>query len=150
MYIYVNICYMYTHVCVCVLSHFSCVWFFSTSWTVARHAPLSMRFSRQEHWSGSPCPPPGDLPNLGMETVSPGAPALQVDSSPLSHRESPYMCVYICKYIPMPIYVQRERGRAERRFLIVFLKLGGEVPEVAFLHFRLPDFQKLFIRSLIA
>ena len=31
---------------------FSCVWFFVTPWAVARHAPLSMGFSRQEHWSG--------------------------------------------------------------------------------------------------
>ena len=34
-------------------------------------------FSRQEHWSGLPCPPPGDIPNPGIE---PGSPALQVDS----------------------------------------------------------------------
>ena len=37
------------------------------------------RFSRQEYWSGLPCPPPGDLPNPGIE---PGSPALQVDSLP--------------------------------------------------------------------
>ena len=36
--------------------------------------PLSMRFSRQWYWSGLPCPPPGDLPNPGIE---PGSPALQ-------------------------------------------------------------------------
>ena len=40
------------------------------SWTVARQAPLSMGFSRQEHWSGLPCPPPGDLPDPEMELVS--------------------------------------------------------------------------------
>ena len=39
----------------------SCVQFFVTPWTVACHAPLSMEFSRQEHWSGLPCPPPGYL-----------------------------------------------------------------------------------------
>ena len=38
-----------------------------TLWTVARQAPLSMGFSRQESWSGLPCPPPGDLPNPGIE-----------------------------------------------------------------------------------
>ena len=32
-------------------------------WTVARHASLSMGFSRQEYWSGLSCPPPGDLPD---------------------------------------------------------------------------------------
>ena len=41
----------------------SCIWLFAALWTVARQAPLSMRFSRQEHWSGLPLPPPGDLPN---------------------------------------------------------------------------------------
>ena len=42
-----------------------------TRWTVAHQAPLSMGFSRQEHWSGLPSPPPGDLPDPGIEfTVS--------------------------------------------------------------------------------
>ena len=36
---------------------------------VAHQAPLSLGFSTQEHWSGSPCPPPGDLPDLGIEPV---------------------------------------------------------------------------------
>ena len=39
-------------------------------WTVALQAPLSMEFSRQEYWSGSPFPPPGDLLDLGTEPVS--------------------------------------------------------------------------------
>ena len=39
------------------------VQFFATLWTVALQAPLSIGFSRQEYWSGLPCPPPGDLPN---------------------------------------------------------------------------------------
>ena len=46
-----------------VLSCFSHVQLFVTLWTVARQAPLSMGFSRQEHWSGLPFPPPGDLPD---------------------------------------------------------------------------------------
>ena len=50
---------------------------FRTPWTVAHQAPLSMGFFRQEYWSGLPCPPPGDLPNLGIE---PRSPALQADS----------------------------------------------------------------------
>ena len=40
-------------------------------WTVARQVPPSMGFSRQEYWSGLPCPLPGDLPNPGIESVSP-------------------------------------------------------------------------------
>ena len=67
---------------VCVLSHFSCVWLFVTLWTVACQAPLSMGFSRQEYWSGLPYSPPGDLPDPGMETVTPASPALQADSFP--------------------------------------------------------------------
>jgi len=40
-------------------------------WTVARQAPLSLGFPRQEHWSGLPFPPPGDLPGSGIEPTSP-------------------------------------------------------------------------------
>ena len=47
---------------------FSHVRLFATPWTVARQAPLSVRFSRQEYWSGLPCPAPGDLPNPGDQT----------------------------------------------------------------------------------
>ena len=48
-------------------------------WTVARWAPLSMGFSRKEYWSGLPFPSPGDLPNSGVEPMSP---ALQADDLP--------------------------------------------------------------------
>ena len=54
-----------------LLSHFSRVRLSATPWTIARQAPLSMGCSRQEYWSGLPCPPPGDLPQPGMEPVSP-------------------------------------------------------------------------------
>ena len=49
---------------------FSRVQLFVTPWTVARQAPLSMGFSRQEYWNGLPCPPPGDLPDPGIEPES--------------------------------------------------------------------------------
>ena len=67
------------YACVCVwnvLSLSSHIWLFATSWTVAHQAPLSMRFSRQEYWSGLPCPPPGDLPNPGIEPASLKSPSL--------------------------------------------------------------------------
>ena len=51
-----------------MLSHFSCTWLFTTLWTVAHQAPLSMGFSRQEYWSRLPCPPPGDLLTQGLST----------------------------------------------------------------------------------
>ena len=43
---------------------------FATPWTVAYQAPLSMGFSRREHWSGLPCPPPGNLSNPGIKLAS--------------------------------------------------------------------------------
>ena len=45
----------------------SLVWLFTTSWTVAYQAPLSMGFARQEYWSALPFPSPGDLPDPGIE-----------------------------------------------------------------------------------
>ena len=57
----------------CVLSHFNHVQLFETLWTVALQAPLSMGFSRLEYWSGLPCPPPGDLPDPGIEPKSPAS-----------------------------------------------------------------------------
>ena len=68
----------------CILGCFNCVWLFVTLWTVARQAPLSMGFSRQEYWSGLPCLPPCDLPDTGIEPVSPASPALAAGSLPLT------------------------------------------------------------------
>ena len=62
-----------------LLSH---VQLFKTPWTIARQAPLSMGFSRQEQWIGLPFPSLGDRPNLGIEPMSP---AWQVNSLPLHH-----------------------------------------------------------------
>ena len=56
--------------CSAVLSSFSCVQLFATPWTVARQAPLSIGFSRQEYWNGLSCPPPGDLPDTGIKPTS--------------------------------------------------------------------------------
>ena len=66
--------------CCCCLALKSCLTLCHTPWTVAHKSPLSMGFSRQEYWSGLPWPPPGDLPNPGIESMSP---ELQVDSLPL-------------------------------------------------------------------
>ena len=49
---------------------------FAVLWTVSHQASLSMGFSRQEYWSGLPCPPPGDLPNPGLKPTSLMSPAL--------------------------------------------------------------------------
>ena len=62
----------------CVISCFSRVRLCTALWTVSHQAPLSMGFSRQEYWSGLSCPPPGDLPNPGIEPTSLKSPALAV------------------------------------------------------------------------
>ena len=71
--------------CVQLLSHDQ---LFATPSTIVPQAPVSMQFPRQEYWSGLPFPTPGDLPDLGIEAVSP---ALQVNSLPLSHQGRPGM-----------------------------------------------------------
>ena len=63
------------HAC-CMLSHFSSVHPFETSWTVVPQAPLSMGFPRQEYWSGLPCPAPGDLPDSEIAPMSLKSPVL--------------------------------------------------------------------------
>ena len=52
----------------------------ATPWSVAHQAPLSMDFSRQEHWGGLPFPPPGDLPDRGIKPRSP-----RIDGQVLYH-----------------------------------------------------------------
>ena len=60
----------------------SCVQLSATPWTVAHQAFLSIGFSRQEYRSGSPRPPPGDLPDPGIEPVSPASQADSLPSEP--------------------------------------------------------------------
>ena len=71
-----------TQLCHAVLSH---VRLSATPWTAK--APLSTEFSRQEYWSGLPCPPPGDLPNPG---IKPRSPTLQQILYQLNHQGNPY------------------------------------------------------------
>ena len=74
---------LHSSVDMCMRSCFSHVQLFETLWAVASQAPLSTGFSRKEYWSGLPFPPPGDIPDPGIE---PTFPALQEDSLPLSTR----------------------------------------------------------------
>ena len=67
-----------------VCCHFSHVRLFATPWTVACQAPLSMGFSRQEYWSGLPCPSLGDLPNPGSNLCLLGLLHWQGSSLPLA------------------------------------------------------------------
>ena len=72
----------------CMLSHLNRVRLFATPCTVARQAPLPMGFPRQESWSELPFPPPGHLPDSGIEPTSPAASALQAESLLLSHQKA--------------------------------------------------------------
>ena len=65
--------------CACLFNEMKEPVVVQTPWTLARQASLSMGFPRQEYWSGSPLPSPGDLPGPGIEPTSP---ALAGDSFP--------------------------------------------------------------------
>ena len=67
---------------------------FAILWTVAHQAPLSMGFSRQEYWSGLPFPSPGDLPDPGIEPMSP---ALQADAKTSEPPGEPAIAIAILK-----------------------------------------------------
>ena len=69
-----------------------------TPWTVARQAPLSMGFPRQEYCRGLPFSSPGDLPDAGIEA---GSPALQADSLPAEPPGKP-------KQVTKQIIIQEE------------------------------------------
>ena len=66
----------------------------SLQWTADLQAHLSMGFSRQEHWSGLPFPPPGDLRTQGSNLCLPASPALQADSLPTEPPQSPHICEF--------------------------------------------------------
>ena len=87
------------HVCVQLLSR---VLLLETPWIVAHQLLLSMGFPRQEYWSGLPFPSPGDLPDPGMESVSPATPTLagrffttESPGSPYSFTGLPKMLAWV-------------------------------------------------------
>ena len=84
------------------------VWLIVTLWTIVHQAPLSMGFSRQEHWSGLPFPSPGDLSNPGIKHASPALAGefftAEPPGSPTQVRKKPTLnellrYPYICKSI---------------------------------------------------
>ena len=93
--------YKYIDVFVVVVWSPNHIQLFCDPMTVACQSPLSMEFSRQEYWSGLPCPPPGDLPNPGIE---PRSPALQADSL-LSELPGKPIFIYMWTYIYMCVCV---------------------------------------------
>ena len=87
------------YICIWVVKLLSHVQLFVTLWTVVHQAPLSMEFSRQDYWSKLPFPSPGDLPDPGIELMSP---KLQADSLP---SESPKDIWYIVFMYNINIYL---------------------------------------------
>ena len=86
-------------VCVCA-QLLSFVRLFAIPWTVAWQASLSMKFPRQEYWSGLPFPPLGDLPNPETEPASPVTPVLAGRLFAIEPHEKPNIikfntCVYL-------------------------------------------------------
>ena len=102
---------MVTHLshlcCACAKSLHS----YLTPWTVTRQIPLSMGFSRQEYWSVLPCPSPGDLPDPGIQPMSPalagrfftaeppGKPS-SIFPSPQSLGNADLLAIYIFLFFP--------------------------------------------------
>ena len=85
---------------VCVLSLLSCVRLFAAPWTIACQAPLSMGFSRPEHWSELPFPSPGDLSDRGIQPAFLMSPALAGGFFMTSVTwEAPNFCITKCIYI---------------------------------------------------
>ena len=87
---------VFISVCCAVLSRFSHVRLFATLRTVARQAPQSVGFSRQEYWSGLPWPPPGDLPDPGIEPMSLVPPALAGGFFSTSAAWGAHIQFYVC------------------------------------------------------
>ena len=88
---------------VCVLSHLSHVRLCATLRTVACWSPVPMEFSRQENWSGFPCPPPGDLFHPGIEPVSLKSPALTsrffTDSTTVALYKLVLLGCFVCLFL---------------------------------------------------
>ena len=85
-----------------MLSCFGCGWLFATPWTVARQAPLSMGFFRQEYWSGLPCLSLGDLPNTRIKSGS-----LQFSSVQLLSRVWLFVTPWIAACLASPELASR-------------------------------------------
>ena len=87
----------------CVPSRFSRVQLLVTPWTVARQAPLSMGFSRQEYWSGLPFPSPGALSHLGIKPTSLKSPTLVGGFFTTSTTSETHVAPLVCSHrAPVP------------------------------------------------
>ena len=106
-----------------------------TPWTVARQAPLSMGFSRQVYWSGLPCPPPGDLPNPGIEA---GSLHCRQILYRLSHQGSPEISKWFLKSLQISFVLNLNWTKQNTLFFLLeyscFTMLVSAVQKVNQLH----------------
>ena len=109
-----------------MLTCFNLVWLFATLWAIARQAPLSMRVSRQEYWSGLLFPSLGDLPDSGIEPKSPMSPALAgwpFTTSTYIWQKYLYICLYIRVYIYKTKSVRRQQA------ILIFKKMNRRLEQ---------------------
>ena len=111
----------------CILSCFNHVRLYVTQWTVACQAPLSMRFSRKESWSGLPCPPPGHLPYPGINSSSLMSSALAGVFFTTSANWSDLACTHthvcMCVYIYIYIHIYKTcilETNWKKKFVTIF------------------------------
>ena len=93
-----------------------------TPWTVACQALLSMKFYRQEYWSGLPFHSPGDLPDPGIKH---GSPAMKVDSLSSELPGKP-ICVCVCVCVCVYKYIHRHTDRQIDRHGLLQLLSNNE------------------------
>ena len=107
-----------------------------TSWTVMHQAPLSMRFSRQEYWSGLPFPSPGDLPDPGIEPSNLCFLWLlhwKVGSFPMGHLVNPFKrayCLSSWSHRECLFYLECGLGREERQHIGEYINVFSILSEV--------------------
>ena len=105
----------YLHDNECMQNLFSHVWLFATLWTVAHQGPLSMGFSKQEYWSRLSCPPPGDLPDSGIEPKSLMSPAFSSRFFTTNHLEIYIALIHgylviLCPCLALPKLIQKSKS----------------------------------------
>ena len=125
-----------------LLSHFSGVPVCATLWVVAHQVPLSVRFSRQDCWSGLPCPPPGDLPDAGTVPTCLMSPALAgtflTTSTTWETPKMPYILfiVYHVSSLTPQHWIIEIKFHEGKNFLLLFCTVFPESRAVCLAHGR--------------
>ena len=93
----IAIAFTYKYVTIVSAHSLSYVWLFVALWTIARQAPLSMEFSKQEYWNRVPFPTPGDLPHSRIKTSSLASPTLAGGLFTLTPPGKPHTSIKVIK-----------------------------------------------------